>query len=57
MAVMVILVQICAIKIQSFLHWREILWEIFQIFCKIIMNQDADSAFQMEIYLFFSLLL
>lgn len=57
MAVMVILVQICAIKIPSFLRWREILCEIFQRFYKIVMNQDADSAFKMEIHLFFSLLL
>lgn len=57
MAVMVILLQMCAIKIPSFLYWREILCEIFQRFYKIVMNQDADSAFKMEIHLFFSLLL
>lgn len=57
MAVMVILIQICAIKIPSFLLWREILCEMFQRFYKIVSNQDADSAFQMEIDLFFSLLL
>lgn len=44
-------------KIPSFLHRGEILSEIFQRFYKIAANQDADSAFKMEISIFFSLLL
>lgn len=44
-------------KIPGFLHRGEILSEIFQRFYKIVANQDADSAFKMEIHIFFSALL